>query len=89
MEVPPWTATKLIACRKNWDGSIPLGQAVSIYIGYGTSEEKDKTENLYDNDRLAIERLWQLAHKYPGFHLKRPGNAHAKVLLRRIQSLSL
>jgi hypothetical protein len=28
MEVPPWTATKLIACRKNRDGSIPLGQRV-------------------------------------------------------------
>ena len=25
MEVPPWTTTKLIACRKDWDGSIPLG----------------------------------------------------------------
>ena len=29
MEVPPWTATKLISCRKNWDGSIPLGQWLS------------------------------------------------------------
>lgn len=26
MEVPPWTATKFIACRENRDGSIPLGQ---------------------------------------------------------------
>jgi len=31
MEVPPRTATKLIACRKNRDGSIPLGHfAVDI-----------------------------------------------------------
>lgn len=26
MEVPPWAVAKLIVCRKNLDGSIPLGQ---------------------------------------------------------------
>jgi hypothetical protein len=33
MEVPPRTAKKLIACRKNRDGSIPLGKIFPLTPG--------------------------------------------------------
>jgi hypothetical protein len=37
-----------------------LQRSVSVFMGYGTSAEKDNTENLYDTDRLALEKLRQL-----------------------------
>ncbi len=39
MEVPPWTATKLIARRKNQDRSIPLGHTDTATHQISTEEQ--------------------------------------------------
>src|SRR5260370_36072909 len=53
-----------------------------VFHGFGTSEQKDNTENMFPHDQLALEKLRQLADKYPSFRLKHLGNTHAKVLLK-------
>ncbi len=80
--ISPWIRAKVVNFDFLKKLETLLQKSVSVFIGYGTSAEKDKTENLYDADRLALDRLKQLEQKYSNFHLKRLGNTHAKVLIK-------
>jgi len=80
--ISPWIRAKVVNFEFLKKLEALLQRSVSVFMGYGTSAEKDNTENLYDTDRLALEKLRQLEQRYPRFHLKRLGNTHAKVLIK-------
>lgn len=80
--ISPWIRAKVVNHDFLKKVETLLQKSVSIFIGFGTSEEKDKTDNMFPNDQLSLEKLRQLADKFPAFHLKRLGNTHAKVLLK-------
>ena len=82
MIISPWIRAKVVNQDFIKKLEMLLARQVAVYIGFGTSDEKDKTENLYDNDRLALDKLRQLEQKYPSFCLNRLGNTHAKVLIK-------
>ncbi len=80
--ISPWIRAKVVNHDFLKKLEMLLQRSVSIFIGFGTSEQKDNTENMFPHDQLALEKLRQLADKYPSFRLKRLGNTHAKVLLK-------
>jgi hypothetical protein len=82
MIISPWIRAKVVNHDFIKKLELLLKRQVAVYIGFGTSDEKDKTENMYDNDRLALEKLRELAQNYPNFCLDRLGNTHAKVLIK-------
>ncbi len=62
---------------KNLESTLRRG--VKVYIGYGISGEQH-TKPIDQN--YGLKQLVALSNKYPGFHLKRFGNTHAKVLIK-------
>lgn len=80
--ISPWIRAKVVNFEFLKKLEALLQRSVDVFIGYGTSAEKDNTENLYDADRLAIEKLRQLEQRYVNFRFKRLGNTHAKVLIK-------
>lgn len=80
--ISPWIRAKVVNSDFLKKLEVLLQKSVNVFIGYGTSAEKDNTENLYDTDRLALEKLRLLGQRYPNFRFKRLGNTHAKVLLK-------
>lgn len=80
--ISPWIRAKVVNFDLLKKLEALLQKSVTVFIGYGTSAEKDNTENLFDSDRLALEKLRLLEQKYSNFHLKRLGNTHAKVLIK-------
>lgn len=80
--ISPWIRAKVVNSEFLKKLEALLQRSVDVFIGYGTSAEKDNTENLYDTDRFAIEKLRQLEQRYVNFRFKRLGNTHAKVLIK-------
>lgn len=80
--ISPWIRAKVVNADFLRKLEALLRKSVSVFIGYGTSAEKDKTENLFAADQLAIDKLRSLAQKYPAFNFTRLGNTHAKVLIK-------
>lgn len=80
--ISPWIRAKVVNADFLKKLESLLRKSVSVFIGYGTSAEKDKTENLFASDRLTIEKMRSLAQKYPTFNFTRLGNTHAKVLIK-------
>ena len=89
MIISPWIRAKVVNHDFLKKLELLLQRGVAVYIGFGTSDEKDKTENLYENDRLALGKLRQLAQTYSHFCLERLGNTHAKVLIKDSEFLAV
>lgn len=82
MIISPWIRAKVVNHDFLNKLELLLQRQVTVYVGFGTSDEDDKTENMWENDRLALEKLRHLAQKYSTFCLNRLGNTHAKVLIK-------
>jgi hypothetical protein len=80
--ISPWISAGVVNAEFLDNLESTLRRGVKVYIGYGISGEHH-TKPVDQN--YGLKQLMALSQKYPGFHLKRFGNTHAKVLIKDVE----
>jgi hypothetical protein len=78
MIISPWITPEVVNDTFISNLERLLARKVSVYIGYGFSEDDDHGRG---GRRRAVQDLERLAQKFPTFAFVRFGNTHAKVLI--------
>lgn len=78
--VSPWIRARVVNHRFIRELRGLLKQGVSVFIGWGIGDRKER-EELSEADQRAVRDLERLASEHSNLHFKYVGNTHAKVLI--------